>query len=181
VTEQQTLLFEKYQHLVPEKIAKYAPDYVYDEDLSQEVYLGLIVFLCGNSFSPYIGTSWECWQISTRLERIISQYLRKQEKSEEIMVLELSECDVVEDPICKNVAYDCVSDAVERALGFLTESESTVLKMRFGMYDGQEHTLEEVGQILGWSRMKVRRLENMAINKLKAHRRIKILKDCYCI
>ena len=39
--------------------------------------------------------------------------------------------------------------------------------MRFGMYDGRTHTLEEVGQIFGVTRERIRQIENKAIRKLR--------------
>ncbi len=46
-----------------------------------------------------------------------------------------------------------LSEALAEILGTLTEREADVLKMRFGMYDGRTHTLEEVGQIFGVTRI----------------------------
>ena len=42
-----------------------------------------------------------------------------------------------------------------------------MLRMRFGMYDGRTHTLEEVGQIFGVTRERIRQIENKAIRKLR--------------
>ena len=48
-----------------------------------------------------------------------------------------------------------------------------MLKMRFGMYDGRTHTLEEVGQIFGVTRERIRQIENKAIRKLRHPSRAK--------
>ena len=55
-----------------------------------------------------------------------------------------------------------------------------VLRMRFGMYDGRTHTLEEVGQIFGVTRERIRQIENKAIRKLRHPSRAKRIKDFYC-
>ena len=73
-----------------------------------------------------------------------------------------------------------LSEALTEILGTLTEREADVLKMRFGMYDGRTHTLEEVGQIFGVTRERIRQIENKAIRKLRHPSRAKKIKDFYC-
>ena len=73
-----------------------------------------------------------------------------------------------------------LSEALTEILGTLTEREADVLRMRFGMYDGRPHTLEEVGQIFGVTRERIRQIENKAIRKLRHPSRAKKIKDFYC-
>ena len=73
-----------------------------------------------------------------------------------------------------------LSEALTEILGTLTEREADVLRMRFGMYDGRTHTLEEVGQIFGVTRERIRQIENKAIRKLSHPSRAKKIKDFYC-
>ena len=73
-----------------------------------------------------------------------------------------------------------LSEALTESLGTLTEREADVLRMRFGMYDGRTHTLEEVGQIFGVTRERIRQIENKAIRKLRHPSRAKKIKDFYC-
>ena len=73
-----------------------------------------------------------------------------------------------------------LSEALKEILDTLTEREADVLKMRFGMYDGRTHTLEEVGQIFGVTRERIRQIENKAIRKLRHPSRAKKIKDFYC-
>ena len=73
-----------------------------------------------------------------------------------------------------------LAEALTEILGTLTERESDVLKMRFGMFDGRTHTLEEVGQIFGVTRERIRQIENKAIRKLRHPSRAKKIKDFYC-
>jgi RNA polymerase primary sigma factor len=70
-----------------------------------------------------------------------------------------------------------LSEALSEILGTLTEREADVLRMRFGMYDGRTHTLEEVGQIFGVTRERIRQIENKAIRKLRHPSRSKKLRD----
>ena len=72
-----------------------------------------------------------------------------------------------------------LAEALEEILGTLTEREADVLKMRFGMYDGRTHTLEEVGQIFGVTRERIRQIENKAIRKLRHPSRAKKIRDFY--
>ncbi len=73
-----------------------------------------------------------------------------------------------------------LSEALHEILDTLTEREADVLRMRFGMVDGRTHTLEEVGQIFGVTRERIRQIENKAIRKLRHPSRAKKIKDFYC-
>ena len=72
-----------------------------------------------------------------------------------------------------------LAEALKETLGTLTEREADVLRMRFGMYDGRTHTLEEVGQIFGVTRERIRQIENKAIRKLRHPSRAKKIRDFY--
>ena len=73
-----------------------------------------------------------------------------------------------------------LAEALKEILDTLTQREADVLKMRFGMYDGRTHTLEEVGQIFGVTRERIRQIENKAIRKLRHPSRAKKIRDFYC-
>ncbi len=73
-----------------------------------------------------------------------------------------------------------LAEALSEILGTLTEREADVLRMRFGMAVGRTHTLEEVGQIFGVTRERIRQIENKAIRKLRHPSRAKKIKDFYC-
>lgn len=73
-----------------------------------------------------------------------------------------------------------LAEALKEILDTLTDREADVLRMRFGMYDGRTHTLEEVGQIFGVTRERIRQIENKAIRKLRHPSRAKRIKDFYC-
>src|SRR5690625_10806 len=62
-----------------------------------------------------------------------------------------------------------LSEELEEALGKLSEREAMVLKLRKGLVDGREHTLEEVGSHFGVTRERIRQIENKALRKLKYH------------
>ncbi len=69
----------------------------------------------------------------------------------------------------ENAAKTLLSEELEKALGKLTEREAMVLKLRKGLVDGREHTLEEVGQYFNVTRERIRQIENKALRKLKYH------------
>ncbi len=73
-----------------------------------------------------------------------------------------------------------LAEALSDILNTLTEREADVLRLRFGMYDGKTHTLEEVGQIFGVTRERIRQIENKAIRKLRHPSRAKKIRDFYC-
>jgi RNA polymerase primary sigma factor len=68
-------------------------------------------------------------------------------------------------------------EQIENALKTLTEREAKVLKMRFGLGDGNEHTLEEVGQQFKVTRERIRQIEAKALRKLKHPSRSRKLKS----
>ena len=68
-----------------------------------------------------------------------------------------------------SAAQSMLSEELEKALGKLSEREAMVLKLRKGLIDGREHTLEEVGAYFGVTRERIRQIENKALRKLKYH------------
>ena len=68
-------------------------------------------------------------------------------------------------------------EQIEEALKSLTEREAKVLRMRFGLGDGNEHTLEEVGQQFKVTRERIRQIEAKALRKLKHPTRSRKLKS----
>jgi len=73
-----------------------------------------------------------------------------------------------------------LAEALQDILDTLTEREAAVLRMRYGMHDGRNHTLEEVGKIFNVTRERIRQIENKAIRKLRHPSRAKKIKDFYC-
>ena len=72
-----------------------------------------------------------------------------------------------------------LKEKIELALSTLTEREAEVLKFRFGFMDGKEYTLEEVGQMFGVTRERIRQIENKSLRKLKHSSRKRILEGYY--
>ena len=69
-----------------------------------------------------------------------------------------------------------LAEQIEKALATLTEREQKVLRMRFGIGEKYDHTLEEVGQDFNVTRERIRQIEAKALRKLKHPNRSKILK-----
>ncbi|MEI8377743.1 MAG: sigma-70 family RNA polymerase sigma factor [bacterium] len=72
---------------------------------------------------------------------------------------------------------ELLSQDIEKVLCFLTEREQTILIERFGIYGTKQKTLEELGQKMGFSKERIRQIEDVAIKKLRARDEIKHLKD----
>jgi RNA polymerase primary sigma factor len=89
--------------------------------------------------------------------------------------------DFIEDKIIPSppdaVIHINLREQIENALKTLTEREAKVLKMRFGLGDGNEHTLEEVGQQFKVTRERIRQIEAKALRKLKHPSRSRKLKS----
>ncbi len=77
----------------------------------------------------------------------------------------------------ETVIHINLREQIEDALKSLTEREAKVLKMRFGLGDGNEHTLEEVGQQFKVTRERIRQIEAKALRKLKHPSRSRRLKS----
>ena len=58
-------------------------------------------------------------------------------------------------------------EEVKELLEALTDRESQVIRLRFGLEDGRSHTLEEIGEMLGVTRERVRQIEARAMEKLR--------------
>jgi RNA polymerase primary sigma factor len=70
-----------------------------------------------------------------------------------------------------------LKEQVKGMLGALTEREQKILKLRFGLEDGRQHTLEEVGQEFSVTRERIRQIEAKALAKLRKHKDAKKLHD----
>jgi RNA polymerase primary sigma factor len=74
-------------------------------------------------------------------------------------------------------SYLLLKEQLEEVLSTLTEREQKVLRLRFGLDDGRARTLEEVGQVFGVTRERIRQIEAKALRKLRHPSRSKKLKD----
>jgi RNA polymerase primary sigma factor len=79
--------------------------------------------------------------------------------------------DFIEDdnlpPLPDIAAHPLLQDSLDTLFASLNAREGRVLQLRFGLYDGKPHTLEEVGQKFGVSRERVRQIESAALDKLR--------------
>ncbi|MDQ3064994.1 MAG: RNA polymerase sigma factor RpoD [bacterium] len=77
----------------------------------------------------------------------------------------------------ESAAGQLLKEQVKDLLGSLTERETKILKLRFGLEDGKSHTLEEVGQEFSVTRERIRQIEAKALAKLRKHKDSKKLLD----
>lgn len=79
--------------------------------------------------------------------------------------------DFIEDDACDSTAWLGMSAKLkiqtETVLGTLTSQEEEIIRMRFGLGDGSEHTLEEVGRRFSITRERIRQIEAKALCKLR--------------
>ncbi|MBQ8871762.1 MAG: RNA polymerase sigma factor RpoD [Bacilli bacterium] len=72
---------------------------------------------------------------------------------------------------------EILKDEISEVLLTLTEREEKVIRLRFGLEDGKSRTLEEVGQMFGVTRERIRQIEAKALRKLRHPSRSRKLKD----
>jgi len=87
--------------------------------------------------------------------------------------------DFIEDIVAENplqqASYHFLQEKLVEVLAELSERERTVLELRFGLKDGSERTLEEVGRQLNVTRERIRQIEAKALKKLRHPIRLKQL------
>lgn len=74
-------------------------------------------------------------------------------------------------------AREMLRESVKNALAVLSDRERQVLELRFGLADGKDHTLEEVGQYFNVTRERIRQIESKALRKLRHPTRSRHLRD----
>jgi RNA polymerase primary sigma factor len=87
--------------------------------------------------------------------------------------------DFIEDEDAKSpvdtASSQLLKEQVQDILDALSEREQKIIKMRFGLEDGKQHTLEEVGQEFSVTRERIRQIEAKALAKLRKHKDAKKL------
>jgi RNA polymerase primary sigma factor len=76
-----------------------------------------------------------------------------------------------------SLAQALLRDTVHNVLGSLSQRESRIIALRFGLDDGRQRTLEEVGREFGVTRERIRQIEAKALRKLRHPSRSKKLRD----
>lgn len=77
----------------------------------------------------------------------------------------------------ENLMESSLQKEIERSLATLGEREAEILRYYFGLNNYQQHTLEEIGEIFGLTRERVRQIKEKAIKKLKNQYRNRLLKS----
>ena len=75
------------------------------------------------------------------------------------------------------VTSTALGEQVAEALAHLSEREAAVMRMRFGLVDGQPKTLDAIGEMYGITRERIRQVERKALSKLRHPTRQTGLKD----
>jgi RNA polymerase primary sigma factor len=75
------------------------------------------------------------------------------------------------------VSFTLLQDQLEQVLKTLSEREAGVVRLRFGLADGQPRTLDEIGQVYGVTRERIRQIESKTMSKLRHPSRSQVLRD----
>ncbi|GIG60280.1 hypothetical protein Lfu02_46520 [Longispora fulva] len=75
------------------------------------------------------------------------------------------------------VSFSLLQDQLQSVLQTLSEREAGVVRLRFGLTDGQPRTLDEIGQVYGVTRERIRQIESKTMSKLRHPSRSQVLRD----
>ena len=75
------------------------------------------------------------------------------------------------------VSFTLLQEQLHSVLGTLSEREAGVVKMRFGLTDGQPKTLDEIGKVYSVTRERIRQIESKTMSKLRHPSRSQVLRD----
>ncbi len=75
------------------------------------------------------------------------------------------------------VSFTLLQEQLESVLDTLSEREAGVVRMRFGLSDGQPKTLDEIGKVYGVTRERIRQIESKTMSKLRHPSRSQVLRD----
>nr|WP_218620654.1 RNA polymerase sigma factor [Mycolicibacterium hippocampi] len=75
------------------------------------------------------------------------------------------------------VSFTLLQDQLQSVLETLSEREAGVVRLRFGLTDGQPRTLDEIGQVYGVTRERIRQIESKTMSKLRHPSRSQVLRD----
>ena len=105
-----------------------------------------------------------------RLDKVLRNFIKKDALNlQKIIYSKLSIEEIVSEKFLR--------EELERVLNTLTDREQTILRLRYGMDDGRERTLEEVGKYFNVTRERIRQIEAKALRKLRHPSRSRKLKD----
>ena len=162
--EAKHILIERNLRLVAHVIKKYQNSEEDPEDLISIGTIGLIKAVV--TFNPDKGNRLAAYA-SRCIENEILMYLRSKKKAaKEISLYEPIETD--EEEVAEKIHLkENIQTLYEKVEKELSQRERIILKMRYGLYNGEEYTQREIARQLGISRSYVSRIEKGAVEKLR--------------
>jgi RNA polymerase primary sigma factor len=146
----------------------------------EEVMLINATLLDGEPIDPALERKWK--RAAAKVRRIIRIAQEPMSLETPVGAEETSQLgDFIEDETMPEpvdaAARELLKEQVQSALSVLTERERQVLEMRFGLRDGKDYTLEEVGRHFQVTRERIRQIEAKALRKLRHPTRSRHLRD----
>lgn len=112
---------------------------------------------------------------------VVEAALARHRQPLSLEVLSENDIDVVETSLSDaphdQVSFGLLQEQLEAVLDTLSEREAGVVSMRFGITDGQQKTLDEIGKVYGVTRERIRQIESKTMSKLRHPSRSDVLRD----
>ena len=101
------------------------------------------------------------------LERVLTSAFETEVETQHLCIARRQCAERLLDFVVQETIHRFLTDEIEQALGTLPPRDAKVLRLYFGLEGGREHTLEEIGSMLGVTRERVRQLRDRALKRLR--------------
>lgn len=164
--------FNKYKHIVIDRISKICPEYLNDSDFVQDVYVEVIDYIKNNKSYNNVSSHLKAPYIHNKVNAIINSLLKNRNKENNYPGYD----EVLVDIDFENrVTDELLKESISNVLKTLTSREEKVLKLRFGLENGIPMTYKQLSKQFNVTTERIRQIEAKAVRKLRHPDRVKYI------